>query len=289
MSIFYNAQNTQKYFDSLANDYFIDNAPREDIFLDLILPEYQSKNPGEITALDFGCGGGALVLKMLNKGIKAQGMEKHNNLCQLARERLDKAGFNSADILQGSVEELDNLIPGSYDFVILMGVFQYLPSEYRDLILKKIFKLLKPSGHLIATYQNAFFDMFTFNKYTIDFFEEKFFKPLGLSESFGKELIEDVKGLINNPNKPSFMPTIARDNIYVETTNPITIGEELRKYKFDLIQKYFYSFFFIPRLIENKYSDKLKKFENKIDLIKLSTEWYGHFMANAFLVDCKKK
>lgn len=285
----YNAEKTQKYFDSLAGGYFSAHAFRDEIFLDLVLPKYKVKNANKITALDFGCGGGTLLLQMLEKGIRGKGIEKHQELCQLAQSRLEEAGFDKANIIKGSIKELDDLPKNSFDFVILMGVLQYLSPQQRSQLYSKVYRLLKPNGHMVATFQNAFFDMFTFNKYTVDFFQEKIFKPLGLDKLLGQEINKDLKSLITYPEKPDYSAKIARDNIYVETTNPLTIGDELANYKFKLLQKYFYSFFPLPRLIENNYDkNKLEKFKKQSEITR-SKEWYGHFMANAFVVDCVKE
>ncbi|MBU4462041.1 class I SAM-dependent methyltransferase [Patescibacteria group bacterium] len=284
----YNAKKTQKYFDSLAGDYFSAYAPRDEILLKLILPKYKEKNSGKITALDFGCGGGALLLKMLERGIKAKGIEKHDELYQLAQKRLGESGFDKANVIKGSIKELNSLPKNSFDFIILMGVLQYLPPHQRSQLYVKIHRLLKPKGHIISTFQNAFFDLFTFNKYTVDLFQEKFFKPLGLDKLLGQGITKDLKSLMTHPDKPDYSASTARDNIYVETTNPLTIGEELASYKFKLLQKYFYNFFPLPRLIENKYKGQLDKFKKQFEVTR-SKEWYGHFMANAFVVDCVKE
>ena len=272
----------------MAGGYFTAHAFRDEIFLNLILPKYRGEKGSKITALDFGCGGGALLLKMLERGVWAKGIEKHTELCQLAQNRLEKAGFDRENIIKGSIKELDGLPKNSFDFVILMGVLQYLSSDLRSQLYEKIYHLLKPNGHMVATFQNAFFDLFTFNRYTVDFFQEKFFKPFGLGKLFGQEIVKDLKSLMTNPEKPDYSPRIARDNIYVETTNPLTIGEELAGYKLRLLHKYFYSFFPLPRLIENKYKGQSEKFKKQFEVAR-SKEWYGYFMANAFVVDCVKE
>lgn len=284
----YSVKQTQNYFDTLAGGYFTAYAPRDEIFLELILPKYKKNNKGKITVLDFGCGGGALLLKMLKSGIKAKGIEKHNELLKLAQNRMQKAGFDKNNVIQGSIKELDNLPKNSFDFVVLMGIFQYLSSQQRSQLYLKIHRLLKPNGHMVATFQNALFDLFTFNKYTVDFFQEKLFKPLKLDKSLGKEIVKDLKSLMTYPDKPEYSSKIARDNIYVETFNPLTIGQDLAENKFKLLQKYFYSFFPVPRLIEGKYKNQVEKFKKQFE-VKRSTEWYGHLMANAFLVDCVKE
>jgi 2-polyprenyl-3-methyl-5-hydroxy-6-metoxy-1,4-benzoquinol methylase len=282
----FDAKKTQEYFDRQAVDFSEARVPRDEIFIDLILPEYKKENK-EIAVLDFGCGGGKLLLDMLELGIKAQGIEKHNNICRLAKQRLREAGFDENKIIQGSMEELSQMPSASFDFIVLMGVFQYLSAEDYGRLLKIIHQLLKPGGHLVASFQNALFDIFTFNKYTVDFFKENFFRPLGLNELLGDELINDLKGLMAYPEKPDYSLAIARDNIYVRTTNPLTIADELKKYKFKLAEKYFYSFFLLPRLIEGKYKDKLKTMQEEFE-VKRSREWYGYFMANAFVADCVK-
>ena len=285
----YKGAETKKYFDSLAGGYFNAHAFRDEIFLKLILPEYKKKNKGKIAILDFGCGGGAFLLKLLEKGVDGKGIEKHSELHHLAQKRLEESGYDKENVIKGSIKELDILPKNSFDFVILMGVLQYLSPELRTQLYEKINRLLKPKGHMVATFQNALFDLFTFNKYTVDFFQEKLFKPLGLEKSFGKEIISDLKSLISHPDKPDYSNKIARDNIYVETTNPLTIGEELFKYNLRLTQKYFYGFFPLPRLIENKYDkDKIEKFKKQFEVVR-SKEWYGHLLANAFVVDCVKK
>lgn len=284
----YIAEKTKNYFNSMAGDYFLAYAPRDEIFLKLILPKYGQKNKSKIRALDFACGGGSLLLKMLKFGIKAKGIEKHDELYQLARKRLEENNFNTANIIQGSIKDLDKLPKNSFDFIVLMGIFQYLSPQQRNQLYAKIYRLLKPKGHMVATFQNALFDLFTFNKYTIDFFQEKIFKPLKLDKSMGQEIITDLKSLITHPDKPDYSPKIARDNIYVETTNPLTISEELANHRFILLQKYFYSFFPLPRLMESKYKKQFEKFKKQFEVTR-SKEWYGHFMANAFVVDCIKK
>lgn len=282
----FDAKKTQKYFNRQAVDFSEARAPRDEIFMKLILPEYKKEHKN-IVALDFGCGGGKLLLNMLKFGVDARGIEKHNNIYELAKERLVSAGYGVDKIIQGSIDELDQFSPASFDIIVLMGVFQYLSVEDYGKLLKIIHKLLKPRGRMIASYQNAFFDLFTFNKYTVEFFDEKFFIPLGLKEILGEGIVEDLRNLIANPAKPDYSAAIARDNIHVRTTNPLTIADELKEYNFKLVEKYFYGFFLLPRLIEEKYKDKLKTMQEEFE-VKRSKEWYGYFMANAFVADCVK-
>lgn len=284
----FNPKKTEDYFDSLADAFYQASAPRDDIFLKRILPLYTVPSGHIITALDFGCGGGALLLKMLNNGVDAKGVEKHSKLCSLAKNRLEQSGFDPSCVMQGSISELGNFKKHSFDFVVLMGVFQYVPLNERLLLMRHIYDLLKPGGHMVATFQNALFDLFTFNKYSIDFMQQKIFQPLGVDSLLGESILTDLRALLTHPDKPDFSPLIARDNIFVETTNPLTISEELKVHGFTLMNKYFYNFFFVPRLIEKNYADKLSLLRKEFEVTR-ATEWFGHLLANAFVVDCIKE
>lgn len=287
MTHIFNAKEREKYFDNYANLFANVTCTRDDIILDLLIPICKKNLGNNLKMIDFGCGGGNLLISLNNMGFYAYGIEKSERLYNIARERILKAGYKEEQIIKGGIEALHNFEPESIDVVMVIGVFQYLsPEEYEEL-LNNIHYVLKKGGYLICSFQNALFDLFTFNKYTLDFYKEKFIRPLGVDKLLGEGVYEDLKNLITNPDKPDYSPAIARDNIYVRTTNPLTIEKELKEKKFKLIEKYFYEFHLVPRLIEKKYEASLipliKEFE-----VKISTEWFGHFMANAFVAHCVK-
>ena len=285
----FDAKKTEEFFNRRSDCFESVNTlkrPRDILFLEKILPKIKEKNPNKIKAIEFGCGSGDLVLNLINMGIDCYGIEKHDELYEIAKKKLSDKGHENR-IIKGGVEKLIDFEENSIDLVILMGVFQYLSPEDYEEILKNINKILKKRGDLIGSFQNAFFDLFTFNKYTLGFYKEKFFKPLGIDKLTGEELYEDLKKLITNPDKPDYSSNVARDNIFVRLTNPITIDKELKEEGFRLLEKYFYDFHFVPRLIEKKYENILMSLAKDIE-VNRATEWFGYFMANAFLTHCVK-
>lgn len=167
----------------------------------------------------------------------------------MALSKLQKLGFGG-QIWHGGLNQLQAIEEQSLDLCIVMGVFQYLPAaEYRQ-TLRCLHDVLKPGGSLACTFQNALLDLFTFNKYTVDFFENQLFSELA---GFGLDVPKAVAGirqLIVNPDRPSSDETRARDNIFVRLSNPLTVYRELGEFGFWIPDHlYFYTLHPIPPLI----------------------------------------
>ena len=101
-----------------------------------------------------------------------------------------------------------------YDLVLLMGVMQYLSDAERAEVLERVKSYLKPGGTLIATFQNGLFDLFTFNKYTVDAVTNMLLAEQ-LSEDEARQVQSAVGGLLAQPQAPAHSEWRARDNIFV--------------------------------------------------------------------------
>src|SRR3989344_4877561 len=283
----FNQEGTDKYFTDRAEVFSNVECVRDDIFLDVILPICKRNFGDNPRVIDFGCGGGKLLVKLNDMGIDAYGVEKNERLHGIAKERILKAGYGEDRITKGGVDTLHKFDPNSVDIVLLMGVFQYLSQKDYEEAFVNAHNILKSGGYLVGSFQNALFDFFNLNRFTMDFYKEKFIKPLGIDKLLGQEVYKDLETLITNPNKPEISTSFANDNVHVRTTNQITIEKELKEKNFQLIEKYFFEFYFIPRLIEKKYETVLAPFKKDFE-VKRSTEWFGYFMANAFLTHSVK-
>jgi SAM-dependent methyltransferase len=188
-------------------------------------------------------------------------------------------------VVPGDVGSLKDLPPKQYDFFVAMGVFQYMTKEEYDKTLVEIARLLKPNGILIATYQNALFDLYTFNKYTVDFMIRKIIGPY-VSEVDDSGVRNDIEQLLVNPEKPAYSTTRARDNIFVHLTNPLTIGGHLERAGFRVQQKFFYEYFGLPPLLMEKHPALAASIRSQFEVVN-ATAWQGHFMANAFLTQAQ--
>jgi SAM-dependent methyltransferase len=253
--------------------------PRDRIFLGRILPSFR---PAACRILDYGCGQGRLLAELLARGFDARGVEKHDGMRAIAEAETANWSGDGSRVTAGGIEALGETIAQSCDVVIAMGVFQYLPKTEYDRTLAAIRRLLKPGGALVATYQNAFFDLFTFNKYSVDFLMEKLVLPMLDAPDSAAAIADDIRALLTNPERPTYAPTRARDNIFVHLTNPLTLEAHLKTAGFVLQQTYFYEFFGLPPLLAVRHEAVAKAIAERFE-IENATAWQGHFMANALL------
>lgn len=284
----FNADETAVFFNKIYRQVDIERGlnsetrlhPRDRIFLDRIL---KSADPATCRVLDFGCGQGRLLSTLLDRGYDAHGMEKHEEMRAIANVQTQKWATDGERVVAGDVRSLKALPAKHYDYFVAMGVFQYMAKEEYDETLAAIARLLKPNGTLIATYQNALFDLYTFNKYTVDFMMQKILGPCIADADAADDVKQGLEQLLVNPEKPLHSATRARDNIFVHLTNPLTIDGHLRRAGFDVQQKFFYEYFGVPPLLTEKYGALAATIRSQFE-VSNAEAWQGHFMANAFLV-----
>lgn len=251
---------------------------RDHLFLRYLLEPVKATRP---RILDFGCGQGRQLANLIKLGHDAVGMEPHEGMRTFAKQELNSIGASNERLLKGGVDEFCALPDQSFDIIVMMGVVQYLSDEDYVRVLRAVPRILRPAGFLAATFQNALFDLFTFNKYTVDFFAHELIGDL--AENSEKEEIERaISALLTSPAMPPYEPSRARDNIFVRLTNPLLIDEQLSQYGLWLQSKYFYEWFGLPPLLATKLGQTSKRIANHFEVEK-PTNWHGHFMANAFL------
>lgn len=258
---------------------------RDRILIERILPTGKKEAR---KVLDFGCGQGRLLSWLLENGYDATGIEPNAGMLRVAKKEIEK--FGTGRLIHGSFDVLASMKEGTYDTVVIMGVLQYLPDDEYARLLNEAKRVLKRQGLLVCTFQNALFDLFTFNKYTVDFLvNELLFPAKSTVASVEKksEIARDIEGLIANPDKPAYASARARDNVFVRLTNPLLIEQQLSGFGLRVIKKYFYEYFGLPPLISPKHQELAKVLGAKFE-VDNAEAWQGTFMANAFLIEATK-
>ena len=236
--------------------------------------------PAGCRVLDYGCGQGRLLAELLNRGYDAYGYEPSAGMAGLASEHFLKGREDR--LLIGAENQLAALHGQQYDVVLLMGVTQYLSdAEYRE-VFARCRAFLKPGGRLLVTFQNGLFDLFTFNKYTVDAIVHMLMGGL-LSEQEQATVTASIERLLTHPTLPAFSENRARDSIFVRLSNPLTIADDLRDVGFDFDRLWFYEWFGLPPLLTSESADLAARIKAAFEVTN-AQDWRGHFMANAFLV-----
>ncbi len=98
--------------------------------------------------LDIGCGVGAHMAKLLEKGFEVGGIEPSTEM-----RRLAKMNVPAELVADGSVLKLP-APPSSFDFIYAIEVFRYLNTRDNECGHREIARVLRPGGIYFGTYVN---------------------------------------------------------------------------------------------------------------------------------------
>ena len=238
--------------------------------------------------LDSGCGTGQLLCYLLENEYDCAGFDFSTKMIEKARNNIEKISEKKITLINTSMDDLSAFEDNSFDIVCCLGIFPYILPENEEKSYSEIARVIKKGGYLLTAEENELFDLFTFNKYSIRFFERNF---LPLIKNVENEISADeckkyISNLIKYPNKPiKDDPDIdyhsTREYVFTKPENPITYPNKLLKYNFKHMDTYYYNFHAMPPLIRNnekKFLDISKKLE-----INMSQDWRGMFIASTFL------
>ncbi|MEW6350142.1 MAG: class I SAM-dependent methyltransferase [Thermodesulfobacteriota bacterium] len=100
-------------------------------------------------ALDFGCGVGRILQPLSTRCDSVTGVDVAESMIALAQERCRAQGLTNVELLRAD-EDLRNL-SGEFDFVHSFIVFQHIPAQKGERILRRLLSLL--SDHGVAAIQ----------------------------------------------------------------------------------------------------------------------------------------
>ncbi len=97
------------------------------------------------TALDLGCGSGALTKQIYDMGLTIKGMDASEHMLSFARERYPEIEFLRGDAADF---KLDNKV----DLVFSNAVFHWIDREKQPQMLRCIYNVLNDGGQLVAEF-----------------------------------------------------------------------------------------------------------------------------------------
>ncbi len=103
-------------------------------------------------ALDIGCGSGAMVRELLNRGYDVVAADISQNMLDATRKTVGK--HPRASYVKYTIQDIEDLDfgSGSFDLIICTGVIEYLKTD--DNALRELSRVLKPGGVAIISTQN---------------------------------------------------------------------------------------------------------------------------------------
>ena len=205
-------QMAQGYSDRLGNEYHTHRLA----VINALIPEELYQKGRRI--FDFGCGDAVIFEQFLSKGSHISGMDISAERIIWAKQRLSRRNCNPDLASVGGVPEIAHLEKHSLDAILSFNVLAYLTDDDEDLFYKQSYRLLRPGGYLIVTHSNELFDMYSFNQYTIEFFDRHLVTDNSLRPS--------LQALITNASEEESIVT------YNVRENPLTYRFKLARYGF---------------------------------------------------------
>lgn len=245
---------------------------------------------------DAGCGSGVLLKLLYDKGFGISGCDLSEKMVAETKKKFKYD--NNIKIHHASLDDLSMVESNKYDIVFCLGVLPYIPEEGEKKAYSEIHRILKPKGFLVSSHQNELFNLYSLNKYTLDFYNNyvEIFKDFISPEEFIHIKLE-ISKLISNHDMPKIdMPRngkegeSARGNIFRKEENPLIFDKKLKKYFFECLEFFYYNFHIMPPSVKYKESDTETKAKNKVidDVsrlleVKNSQTWQSMFMCSSFL------
>lgn len=272
-------------YDLDADGYPIDVAwYRRQIYMEII----QRRNPA--TLLDVGCGGGWTVLDALNSGIDALGLEPVSDLVLFGKDLLQQNSFDADHISQGEIASLNRMENECFDALSFLSVLPHVDEPEWDSVHCNASRLLRPGGLFVAAYRNALFDLYTFNRFTVEFVQASLWPAASRTVVRNERLDARLAGLLTHPSTPHPDFTRSADVSFGRLkrvkSNPLEIEVMLAKNGLRLDRIHFYHIHCVPPLLEDAVKN-VRQVNHELEL-KLSQDWRGNFMAAMFLVEATK-
>lgn len=172
--------------------------------------------------LDFGCGDGAFTEYLLSEGAHVEGVDVDATMVHAAEMRL-RSRWPEVKLRRGGVEALSELPSSSVDHLVALNVLAYLDRDDEQTFYEQAARSLRRGGSLTVTHSNELFDMFTFNRYTVEFFRRNF----SLSST-----MSNVSSLLVHPDKPD-------RRVFGVRENPLAYRHKLLEFGFREVQQEF--------------------------------------------------
>lgn len=141
---------TIKYWDNVFSQYTEYN-PAQKIQVQEIEDGVTWLAENSKSTIDFGCGGGRVMLRCLEKGMECvYGIDICNNAIEIAKKVIEKHNYeDKAKVACGGLEKLYDIADNSYESAILFNIIDNLTPEDSNDLIRNIHRIVKPNGKIL--------------------------------------------------------------------------------------------------------------------------------------------
>jgi len=241
--------------------------------------------PGKI--LDAGCGDARVLKKVLESGYQVVGFDNSIEMLKEGKRTLQEAGFEPEKIYEGDIYQIPAK-DASFDTILCLGVLSNLPNH--DIVFREFTRVLKPGGTVIFSLTNQLFDLFTFNKFTIDMIS-KLMNEADVSKNVQKDVSEKLSTLlgissITHVDKIFEDKQIDKSKVTIEKYNQLNLAQKLEPRGFQVEKVRHYHYHPIPTRFESEYPEIFIPVGEAMETVEY--DWKGALMCSALVAQAKK-
>ncbi len=238
------------------------------------------------TVLDAGCGSATPMIKLIKSGFDVNGFDYSKEMVKYGQNELKSHKLSPNLIYHADLTKFSTMQKKKFDAVIALGVFPHIKNERAA--LKNIKKCLKKNGSVYIEFRNQLLSLFSQNQFSADFYLNDLINAKKIPKNMTTELIKFYsKKLSVGKNVKTKDGRIVYSDIYAKFRNPFTIEKELfEPIGFKVDNLHFYHYHALPPIFETTHKNIFRKLSKKIEN---PSDWRGHFMCSAFVVEASVK
>jgi SAM-dependent methyltransferase len=279
---------------SYYEDFYGTKAPYPPVHVDLlkrVLGEAKVRR-----LLDAGCGPASMLRHLVDEKLDVYGFDLAPEMVSEARRVLAPFGVPAERIWQGSVLSAEGFRPQAaksarrFDAAICIGVLPHIPEEADLAVIRNLRDAVRKKGLVVLEARNAFFALFTLNRYSYRFFLDELVQAERLAAHAGRDEAK-VRAALASLEKQFRMdlPPVRRgkagepgyDEVLSRTHNPFVLKEQFAAAGLTDVRLLFYHYHCLPPMFEAEMPDLFRLHSLGIED---PEDWRGHFMASAFML-----
>ena len=239
--------------------------------------------PGPKHFVDIGCGGGHLSERFLLSGATGICVDFSPRMLAWCGSRMDSLGVprQSYRLLEGFASDLKAIETDSADLVLCIGPLEYCSDAEADAILAECVRIARPGGSIVTAHLNMLFDLFTLDKFTVEFYRRSIAPAFAMDDSKVDWVIGKMRDRLSLSETGTKTESI-REDVKTRTDNPLTVREKFRDVGLTVQDMRFVRFFAAPPFCGN---EDRSIAEQPVSLEEeLSANWLGYIAASSFIV-----
>ncbi len=159
--------------------------------LQLLLNCFMSKQPNRI--IEIGVGERTPLCALAAMGAEVWGFDLSERMLEQARARFKSHGLDPEHLfvvdITDPVTYAHVLSGGQFDGLVAMGVLPHVEND--DTVMRNIAQLIRPGGTAFIEFRNKLFSLFSFNRYTLEFFLDDLLS--GVDQDLKMEVARDLE------------------------------------------------------------------------------------------------